>query len=284
MRIKELLFAMSPKRWLLRVIQGILVGSGAILPGISGGVLCVSFGLYQPMMALFAHPFRNFKTAFPQLFPAGIGWILGFFAFARLITLFFSADSNLATWLFIGLIAGTFPGLYRQAGLQGRSGSGWAAMAASFLLMTGLFFVLNHFAALQIQPNLFWFGFCGVLWGLSLVIPGMTSSSTLIFLGLFEPMTAGIASFDPAVVLPMFLGVFLTVILMSRLVNRMFDRHYCAAFHMVLGFVLASTAAIIPVSYSSAADAFLCLLCGLAGFAASWWVDQRERRGRENCP
>lgn len=48
MRIKELLFAMSPKRWLLRVIQGILVGSGAILPGISGGVLCVSFGLYQP--------------------------------------------------------------------------------------------------------------------------------------------------------------------------------------------------------------------------------------------
>ena len=78
MRIKELLFAMSPKRWLLRVIQGILVGSGAILPGISGGVLCVSFGLYQPMMALFAHPFRNFKTAFPQLFPAGIGWILGF--------------------------------------------------------------------------------------------------------------------------------------------------------------------------------------------------------------
>ena len=278
--MKELLFAMSPKRWLLRVVQGVLVGSGAILPGISGGVLCVSFGLYQPMMALFAHPFRNFRSCFPQLFPAGLGWILGFFAFAKLITLFFSADSDLATWLFIGLIAGAFPGLFRQAGKEGRSAGGWAAMAASFGLMTALFVTIGTVSSLHIEPNVFWFGFCGVLWGLSLVIPGMTSSSTLIFLGLFEPMTAGIAAIRPEVILPMFLGVALTVVLVARLVNGMFERHYRVAFHMVLGFVIASTVAIIPLSYSGVWEVLGCLLSGAAGFLAAWWVDRRDNRTR----
>lgn len=278
MRLKSFFCVMSPRRWLLRVVQGILVGSGAILPGISGGVLCILFGLYQPMMALFAHPFRNFRTVFPQLFPAGIGWLLGFFAFAKLISAFFSADSNLAVWLFIGLIAGALPGLFRQAGKQGRGYAGWIAMAASFCLMTALFLVIGNTSGLHIAPDLFWYGFCGVLWGLSLVIPGMTSSSTLIFLGLFEPMTAGIAALDPAVIVPMFAGVALTILLVSRMVNRMFERHYCAAFHGALGFVLASTAAIVPVSYDGAADVLPCLLCGAAGFAAAWWLDRRELR------
>ena len=44
---------------IIRVIQGILIGAGAILPGISGGVLCVVFGIYRPMMALLAHPKEN---------------------------------------------------------------------------------------------------------------------------------------------------------------------------------------------------------------------------------
>ncbi|MCI6960714.1 MAG: DUF368 domain-containing protein, partial [Clostridiales bacterium] len=30
------------------------MGIGAVLPGISGGVLCVIFGIYQPMMETLA--------------------------------------------------------------------------------------------------------------------------------------------------------------------------------------------------------------------------------------
>lgn len=270
---------MSPRRWLLRLVQGILVGSGAILPGISGGVLCVLFGIYQPMMAFFAHPFRNFRNVFPQLFPAGVGWILGFFAFAKLITLFFSTDSNLAIWLFLGLIAGSFPSLYHQAGLQGHGWQGWSSLAASFAVMTFLFWYLGHAAALHITPNPLWFCLCGVLWGLSLVIPGMSSSSTLIFLGLFEPMTAGIAAVEPGVVLPIFVGAALTVVLVSRLVNSLFESHYRLAFHLVLGFVLASTAVIVPLSYETPAQLLLCLLCGAVGFTAAWFLNRRPLAG-----
>ena len=31
-----------------QVFQGALIGLGAVLPGISGGVLCVVFGIYKP--------------------------------------------------------------------------------------------------------------------------------------------------------------------------------------------------------------------------------------------
>ena len=275
MRWKELFFALPPRRRLLRLVQGILVGSGAILPGISGGVLCVLFGIYQPMMALFAHPLRNFRRVFPQLFPAGVGWLLGFFAFAKLITLFFRTDSNLTIWLFLGLITGSFHSLYRQAGLHGHGWQGWTALAVSFAVMAGLFGYLDHAAALRISPAPLWFCVCGVLWGLSLVIPGMSASSTLIFLGLFEPMTAGIAAVDPAVIFPLFLGAALTVVLMARLVNRLFERHYRLAFHLVLGFVAASAVMIIPRTYESPAQGFACLLCAAAGFTAAWLLNGR---------
>ena len=33
------------KNHILRLVQGVIIGAGAILPGISGGVLCVTFGL-----------------------------------------------------------------------------------------------------------------------------------------------------------------------------------------------------------------------------------------------
>ena len=154
-------------------------------------------------------------------------------------------------------------------------------MAASFGLMTALFVTIGTVSSLHIEPNVFWFGFCGVLWGLSLVIPGMSSSSTLIFLGLFEPMTAGIAAFDMGVVLPIFVGAFATVVLLSRLVNYIFANYYRLAFHVVVGFVLASTVAIIPTQYGSAAAIAACAVCCIMGFAVAWTLEGRRKPRRE---
>ena len=47
---------------IMYAIQGAIVGVGAILPGVSGGVLCVAFGIYEPMMALLTNPVKSFKT------------------------------------------------------------------------------------------------------------------------------------------------------------------------------------------------------------------------------
>ena len=52
----------------VNICKGAAIGVGAILPGISGGVLCVVFGIYKPMMSFLAHPFRTFRTYYLYLF------------------------------------------------------------------------------------------------------------------------------------------------------------------------------------------------------------------------
>lgn len=54
----------------------------------------------------------------------------------------------------------------------------------------GLFYV-SHVAEVSVTPNFWWYNFCGVLWGMSVVIPGMTSSSVMMALGLYQPMLDG---------------------------------------------------------------------------------------------
>ena len=62
-------------RLVLRVLQGMLIGVGAVLPGISGGVLCVVFGIYKPVMELLSQPrLKKFKT---HRAPAAAGALWG---------------------------------------------------------------------------------------------------------------------------------------------------------------------------------------------------------------
>jgi putative membrane protein len=48
-------------KFLFKIFQGAFVGLGAVLPGISGGVLCVIFGIYKTIMEFLADPFKNLK-------------------------------------------------------------------------------------------------------------------------------------------------------------------------------------------------------------------------------
>ena len=67
-------------RMLLRLIHGAIIGLGAVLPGISGGVLCVVFGVYKPIMELLSHPFKAIKKHAKTLIPVVIGIAIGFVA------------------------------------------------------------------------------------------------------------------------------------------------------------------------------------------------------------
>lgn len=270
---------MKPMQWFLRVLEGALIGGGAILPGISGGVLCVSFGLYQPLMALLAHPKSSLRIYGRLFIPVVIGWVLGFWGFALVVDLLFGASDVVATWLFIGLIAGTIPSLFKEAAKERRArAADWAALAAGFVLMAAfLVWVQVGFSA-SLQPGIGWFFFCGVLWGLSLVVPGMTSSSILMSMGLYEPLVEGIGSVDPAVLLPMVAGIAVVVLLTARLINFLFKRHYTTAYHAIIGIVIASTLLIIPLEYAGWQQILLSVLCCAGGFYGALKMEQYGRK------
>ena len=254
-----------------RVVQGFLIGAGAILPGISGGTLAAVFGVYRPLMQLLAHPIRRFASLAPRLLPVGVGWVAGFFSGSGLLTLLFDHSETVACCLFIGLIAGTLPALRRDARQEGVTPRAKGAMAAAFALMLFVLLFAQHGPIPALPECFVSFLFCGALWGLSVIVPGMTSSSILMAVGLLEPMLDGIASFDAAVLLPWLIGMAAVVLLFSRLVGRLFERHFSVFSHAVLGVVLASTLSIIPLRYASAREGVLCALCAVLGAAAAYY-------------
>ena len=265
---------MESKNFMLRLVQGAVIGAGAILPGISGGVLAVVFGIYRPMMETLTHPMAGLKQYWRLFLPIVIGWAAGFFRGSGVILLLFARSETLATCLFIGLILGTVPALWDEAGEQGRGRGAYLAAIASFLALFSLLLGVRLGSFGQMRANTLGFLFCGVLWGVSLIVPGMTSSSILMAVGLLTPMVEGIASFDPAVVIPWLIGMGSVVILLARLVNWLFKAHYAFAYHAVVGVVLASTLIIVPTCYAGAREAVLCAACAAVGV----WIAYRSSK------
>ena len=52
---------------ILWVIQGFIVGIGAILPGVSGGSLCYVFGIYDQILDVLSSPVKGLKKHWKML-------------------------------------------------------------------------------------------------------------------------------------------------------------------------------------------------------------------------
>ena len=91
------------KNGIMRIVQGIIIGAGAILPGISGGVLAVVFGIYRPAMELLTHPRRALQRYWRMLLAVGIGWAIGFLGGGSVILALTSLSRSLQTILRINL-------------------------------------------------------------------------------------------------------------------------------------------------------------------------------------
>ncbi len=257
---------------LFKLFKGALVGLGAVLPGISGGVLCVVFGIYRIIMEFLADPFRKFKTHFPKLLPYGIGAVIGFLGVANLLAFLLEKYPAPSVCLFIGLITGMLPSLFREAGEQGRSKASYISMGIAMAVIFALLISLKLFSV-EITPNFGWYLFCGFCLALSVIAPGMSFSTLLMPLGLYEPFVAGIGSLEFAILIPGGIGALATVILFAKAVNTLFEKHYSVAFHAIVGVVIAATIMIIPfesftVSLTGFAVNVVCIAVGVAAALA----------------
>ncbi len=255
---------------LMWFLQGAVVGFGAILPGISGGTLCVSFGMYRPLIETLSSPKSGIKKYGFMLAVFLLGAAAGFVGLSGLASMFLEKNSTLMTCIFIGFILGTFPELWRDAGEQGRKKSSYISMIVCFLVMLGVLILLKTKLSLTIEPGIIGYLFCGLLWGLSFIVPGLSSSSLLLFFGLYQPMLAGISGLDMLVLIPMGIGMGACVLLLSKAVGFAYKKKYSVVSHGVLGIVAATAVMIIPYEVGSFAEAALNLLFIVCGAAVSF--------------
>ena len=99
----------------IQLIKGILIGAGAILPGISSGVLCVILGIYEKIVDSILNFFKDIKRNFIFLFPIILGIAIGVVLFSRILIFLFNEYPNQSKSIFAGLILGCIPGLLKRA-------------------------------------------------------------------------------------------------------------------------------------------------------------------------
>lgn len=255
---------------LLWLLEGIVVGFGAILPGISGGTLCVAFGMYRPLIETLSSPKAGIKK---YLFMLGIflvGIAVGFIGLSGIASILLEKNTTLVTCAFIGFIIGTFPELWRDAGEQGRKKSSFVSLAVCFTVMILILALLRTKLSVTVAPGIWGYLLCGLLWGFSFIIPGLSSSSLLLFFGLYQPMLEGIATFDFRVLIPMGIGMAACVLLLSKAVGVAYKKKYSIVSHGVLGIVGATAVMILPKLGSTPLDIILYVICIVGGAAVSW--------------
>ncbi len=241
----------------LKMIQGALIGAGAVLPGVSGGVLAVLFGVYKPLMRFLAHPLKEWKKCLMQLWPIFVGVVIGYIGIAKLLAEVLERYETQALALFVGMTIGIMPSLFREAGEKGRDKKSWLSMAIVFAVALALLIVCRVMQ-ITIVPNFFWNMFGGFALVLSIIAPGMSSSVLLLPLQatnaagdtftFYEHITGAIGNLDFAVLLPIGVGAVLTLVLLTKAIDWLLNNHYSVTFHGIIGIVIAATIFTVPAA------------------------------------
>jgi putative membrane protein len=265
--------------WLIRLIKGVLIGSGFILPGISGAALAAVFGLYERIIKFLANITKDFKANFFFFLPVGIGGICGVFIFSVFLSYFFKVAEVQLIWFFIGCIVGTLPTLWKQAGQHGRKPLHVIALILCLAAAFAFMIFIDRTVAGSFPQNTYTWLMTGGLIAFSAIIPGLSTANLLLFLQIYAPMTRGIANLDFTVIIPICVGGLVTVSAFARLMVFVFAKAYSTLFHSIIGFVLASTLLIVPIDYSYISlGGLICVVTAILGIVVARWMCQLEDR------
>ena len=95
-------------------IKGFVIGLANIIPGVSGGTLAITLGIYEKLIGVLTHFFKNWKENLKFLIPIGIGAVLSLLVFSNIIGYALEHYPVPTTLLFMGLILGGVPILLRK--------------------------------------------------------------------------------------------------------------------------------------------------------------------------
>lgn len=264
--------------WGLRFVKGIFIGTGFILPGVSGGALAAIFGLYERMISFMAHLNKNFKENALFFLPVGLGMLAGIVLLSHPLGYCLENCLVPTMWFFIGAILGTFPSLWKEAGKKGRQPKHIAIMLAA-LAAALVFLLCGARMGGQLPINFYTWLLTGAIIALGILIPGLSPSNFLLYMGLYGAMVEGFQRLEISVLLPIAVGGLLSILAFSRLADMLFEKAYSGLFHVILGVVIASTLVIVPLDYNYlSAGTLLCAAACAGGALLGRWMSGLEEK------
>jgi putative membrane protein len=252
------------KEFIANVLRGMVIGISNVIPGVSGGTMMVSMGIYDKLILVLTHFIKRMKEAVALLVPIVIGMLLSIAIFAKLFSEVLFPNFPLQTNLFfIGLIIGGLPVIYKRV-------KGNAVKLPQIIAFIVLFVVVVGFALIgegggssvdvtfSVGNVIKLFG-VGVIAAATMVIPGVSGSMIMMILGYYNTIIDTINAFINAlkafditamlntlvVLVPFGIGVIVGVVAVAKLIEFLLKRYPLITYWAIIGLIAASPFAII---------------------------------------
>ena len=243
--------------------MGIAIGSVAILPGISSGIFCVIFGIYEKLIDSILNFFKYPKKNFKFLLPIIIGIFIGVFIFSNLINYFLVKFPIQTKSIFIGLILGSIPSLIKETNKNFKFKSSYFiyAILAFIIGIVSVFIEKNNSFNLENQSfSYIYLILSGFLMSAGVIIPGVSSTVILMILRVYPSYLSSISSLYFPTLIPIGIGLGLGSFILMKATNFLLKKYYTQTFYTIIGFTLGSIFVLLP-NVQPDLNGLICIIC-----------------------
>ncbi len=243
-------------KYLLDILRGAAIGIANVIPGVSGGTIAVSMGIYDKILDAVNNLFKKFKKSILTLIPYGIGIVIGIIGLAKVIGILFEKFPLPTIFLFIGLIFGGIPLLLSKIAGHKINVFAWLIFIVFLALMIYLPF-LGEGEAKSFEPSVLTavkMLLAGILASATMVIPGVSGSAMMMAIGYYTTLINSINEIIDAlkaldfaamakpvlILLPFGIGVIIGILGIARLIGFLMKKALVYTYAAIMGLVIAS--------------------------------------------
>lgn len=266
----------SDNNFVKLLLFGLIIGIASITPGLSGGVLAISFGLYTAAISAVMNIRKDFKNSFMFLLPLAIGGGIGIILFGVIMKPLLENFETAVIYLFIGMIIGSLPSFLKESNKNGFRILYIIPLLVTFtigMIISGTVMTAQSTSELN-MINLLISG--GVL-SLGMIIPGISSSFILLQMGIYESLINAFLSIDIYSIFWVIIGFLIVSLLTVKLVNAAFNKFHGYAHFAALGFLLSSVVSVFPGVENNTAQIINLLLFVIGAIFVFLFMKKNEK-------
>ncbi len=279
------------KNFIILAIKGFIMGIANIIPGVSGGTLALTLGIYEDLIHAVGHFTKSFKRNIRFLVPVGLGLGISILTMSGVIKYSFQYYPLLTAIFFTGLVAGGIPSISKSAkpfDVSNRKFSNFLIFILAFSLVIGMAILetMRPETVGELQKLDFGSAVSFILVGIivagTMILPGVSGSLLLMLLGHYDNILAAIVSLATFkdflynfTMLSLYgIGILIGLIGMARLVEFLFAKFRQKTLFGVLGFMYASVLSVPIVSLHDATFTidFLSIIISLVLFVSGFLI------------
>jgi len=239
-------------------IKGIFIGFGAILPGISSGVICMIFGLYEKLLNSILTFFKDIKGNLRFLLPIICGIVIGILLFSNVLSYCFDIIPVQTKSLFIGFLLGSIYILAKsnieKETIATSNISRYISFFLCFLIGIALIYLESiNFSNKYIynESNPLFLILSGFFMSMGIIIPGISSTVILMILGVYTTYLNAISMLNLFILFHMMLGIIIGSVVLMKIIQYLLNNYHSQTMFGIIGFSLGSIFILYPGYYLS---------------------------------